>query len=694
MPGKSKSKSLLFVLFLMLPTINYAQIAWSQRISSIGDADNTEQHAIYQGDIFVCGYFEESITIGGINLISRGESDIFLYRTKPDGTVLWAKSLGGPSYDGDVGLGIDADGNVYLAGGFVEELHLDNSLLLSAMPGNNYWNSFVSKFDENGNLIWVKGILGETNYSEVRVWGNISVSENGFALAASFSGSLSLDGLLIPGSTFEGYLLIASFDLDGNVNWTKIPPGTTQCSKIYLDDAGSFYLTGPFTNSIQFDSYSLTAKVSPYSDVYLAKLDANGNTLWLKGVIKAGSRTDNNWSTSFTVDPTGNIYLVGIFKGDIVLDAYTIHGNTDPEYSITDSFLVKYNANGEVQYGVTFGDSFSAFTTDIVYSPYGVFVLGTAKGPFQFFYSVINNDDPAASAPVYVDGYGFPGQLSVVDETTLYISGFAGTVQGQISKGAWDGVLIKIKPCIAPSPGKPTAINGLSSLCLNEQATYFVDVTEGASQYLWEIPAVFSPNGEIYSNSNEITLNVSSKGNGNISVYALNACNQKGDPVRISVAVSESFVKPIIIKQNCDRELSISKGENIEWYKNDQLLPGFTDKTISILDSGVYKVKINNYCSSVESDAIAVYPASDQAELFFPNVITPNEDKKNDTFCIDKSLFQSNLKIYNRWGKLVYESNAYENSWKGENISSGVYYYYLQNACLTKPYKGYVHVIK
>jgi gliding motility-associated-like protein len=67
-------------------------------------------------------------------------------------------------------------------------------------------------------------------------------------------------------------------------------------------------------------------------------------------------------------------------------------------------------------------------------------------------------------------------------------------------------------------------------------------------------------------------------------------------------------------------------------------------------------------------------------ELDIPNVITPNGDGYNDKFVIDNidKLVSSQLIIYNRWGKKVYESNNYQNDWDGDNLSDGVYYYVLK----------------
>jgi gliding motility-associated-like protein len=52
-------------------------------------------------------------------------------------------------------------------------------------------------------------------------------------------------------------------------------------------------------------------------------------------------------------------------------------------------------------------------------------------------------------------------------------------------------------------------------------------------------------------------------------------------------------------------------------------------------------------------------------ELSYPNVITPNGDGKNDLFIIKGLPENSKLVIFDRYGKLVFETNNYQNSWRG-----------------------------
>ena len=58
---------------------------------------------------------------------------------------------------------------------------------------------------------------------------------------------------------------------------------------------------------------------SSISDIYVSKLDPNGNFLYAKGIFGNGS----NFSKSITSDQFGNVFLVGEFQGTIDTDPTT-----------------------------------------------------------------------------------------------------------------------------------------------------------------------------------------------------------------------------------------------------------------------------------------------------------------------------------------------------------------------------------
>jgi gliding motility-associated-like protein len=82
--------------------------------------------------------------------------------------------------------------------------------------------------------------------------------------------------------------------------------------------------------------------------------------------------------------------------------------------------------------------------------------------------------------------------------------------------------------------------------------------------------------------------------------------------------------------------------------------------------------------------------------LRIPNVFTPNGDKFNQTFRIEKlEMYPDNdLTIYNRWGKIVYQKKGYQGEWDGSGLTSGVYYYSLKLPSAHQIFHGWVQILR
>ena len=79
------------------------------------------------------------------------------------------------------------------------------------------------------------------------------------------------------------------------------------------------------------------------------------------------------------------------------------------------------------------------------------------------------------------------------------------------------------------------------------------------------------------------------------------------------------------------------------------------------------------------NDAISYEVKIIDNTLLIPNIMIPNGDGVNDNFEIGGLLkgggyTETQVIIYNRWGKKVYENNNYKNNFDGEGLSDGVYY--------------------
>lgn len=87
-------------------------------------------------------------------------------------------------------------------------------------------------------------------------------------------------------------------------------------------------------------------------------------------------------------------------------------------------------------------------------------------------------------------------------------------------------------------------------------------------------------------------------------------------------------------------------------------------------------VVTSNGCSDSICRTIEVIPA----EIVTPNVFTPNGDGVNDmlTFKYLEFFPENHLKVFNRWGNLIFEKDNYQNDWSAPGISDGTYYYLLE----------------
>ncbi|NML67910.1 hypothetical protein HHL22_22140 [Hymenobacter sp. RP-2-7] len=86
--------------------------------------------------------------------------------------------------------------------------------------------------------------------------------------------------------------------------------------------------------------------------------------------------------------------------------------------------------------------------------------------------------------------------------------------------------------------------------------------------------------------------------------------------------------------------------------------------------------------------------ASSPTAMLVPNILTPNGDQLNDVFTLPGTAAGSwTLVLYNRWGREVYRSAAYQNDW-GPAAAAGVYYYYLRQPTSGATQRGWVEVVR
>jgi gliding motility-associated-like protein len=111
-----------------------------------------------------------------------------------------------------------------------------------------------------------------------------------------------------------------------------------------------------------------------------------------------------------------------------------------------------------------------------------------------------------------------------------------------------------------------------------------------------------------------------------------------------------------------------------------------------ITASGAYSP---NYDISYLQGTLTITP-----DVIIPNTFTPNGDGINDKWDIQKIEDYPNceLKVFSRYGQLVYSSNGYRIPWdgtyKGSLLPTGTYYYILNLNAGVPVISGFVAIIR
>ena len=389
---KTNLKVLFFtILFLGFNTINAQTFEWAK---SFGEINNDIGYSIAVdalGNVYTTGFFQGTVDFdpgtGISNLTSSGDEGIFVQKLDANGNFQWAKSLGGSSFSDNIGysIALDTSNNVYITGEF-------------------NGNVFVQKMDTNGNILWE--IFLES--SLICIGFSIVVDTSGNVYTTGyFQGTVDFDpGTGISNLTAFGTrgIFVQKLDTNGNFLWAKSFGGNgySEGKSIALDISGNVYTTGYFRGSGDFDpgsGISILTGGNGYDDVFVQKMDANGNFLWAKSL--AGD--DHEGGSSIITDAYGNVYTTGYFEGIVDFDSGTSISNLTASGS-RDVFVQKMDANGNFIWAKSFGGANLDGSTSIVIGASGdLYLIGYFYGTVDFDPGTgINNLTSEGAGDVFV----------------------------------------------------------------------------------------------------------------------------------------------------------------------------------------------------------------------------------------------------------------------------------------------------
>lgn len=414
-------------------------------------------------------------------------------------------------------------------------------------------------------------------------------------------------------------------------------------------------------------------------DVYLP----NATYLW-----------NNNSTDSILTTNIGGIYIVEITKNDC-FNSDTININiqnnpivnlgNDTTFCNVDSFYVTAETGGNVTYlwnnGTVNSSIFTQSTGNYVVTVTDNFGCQTSDNINLEFINISPTDLGA-------DSLICEGQMIVLEATsstpnTNYLwSDNSNNSTLQVNQSGLYFVNISVGNCmISDSIFITTIIPSSVELGTNETLCnddiFILDVNDSlATRYQWQ------------DNSTLSSFEVNQGGTYFVQVFYNDNC-LVSDTITFfpEMEITPTLPTDTIICENNSLVLNAYQPNAIayQWqttaayYQQHNL----TDSSITATLPGDYAVTISNECRSftqyieVIQDDCGCYP-------YIPDAFTPNDDGINDVFKIYANcpIEQYNLKIFDRWGGILLESEDIDEGWNGEHngrkLKTGVYVWLLE----------------
>lgn len=105
------------------------------------------------------------------------------------------------------------------------------------------------------------------------------------------------------------------------------------------------------------------------------------------------------------------------------------------------------------------------------------------------------------------------------------------------------------------------------------------------------------------------------------------------------------------------------------------------------LQTTTYVLTVINEFGCQQSDSVIIRVGCNDDVVFIPNAFSPNEDGLNELFYVRSNGIREveYIRVFDRWGKLLFETNSLANGWdgkfNGKPVNPGVYVYTLKATC-------------
>ncbi|GAB2847183.1 hypothetical protein GCM10027044_02730 [Hymenobacter ruber] len=296
---------------------------------------------------------------------------------------------------------VDAAGNVFLAGTFMNTVVLGNTSLTS-LGG---YDVFVAKFNPNTNqFVWAQragGTGDDLAYA-------LTVSGINVYIAGSFTGSTAVFGaatLANSGNTGSSDVFVAKLTDAGTTSsfaWAQQAGGIAgnDQARALAVSGTSVYVAGSFTGpTMGFDSITLTNTSTGFADAFVARLTDTGSTASFVWAQQAGGPGFDG-AAALAVSGT-NVYMAGYTGSTASFGATTLV--SVGAYDVFVAKLIDTGSTSNFAWVQRAGGPGDDFAYALAVSGPSVYVAGSFAGSTAGFgAATLTNSDNAGSSDVFV----------------------------------------------------------------------------------------------------------------------------------------------------------------------------------------------------------------------------------------------------------------------------------------------------